>query len=67
MTPEEGEPQSYAEAIVGQSKDKWLEAMQEEMDPLEQNTTYELMELPQGRRALKNKWIFKVKIDGSSG
>ena len=51
---------------MGQSKDKWLETMQEEMESLEKNTTYELMELPQGCRALKKKWVFKVKTDGPS-
>ena len=37
-----------------------------EMDPLKQNTSYELVELPQGRKALKNKWVFKMKSDGPS-
>ncbi len=58
---EEGKPQSYDEAVAGQRKENWLEAMREEMDSLEQNATYELVELPAGRRALKNKWVFKLK------
>ena len=61
LAVEEGKPQSYDEAVAGQLKDKWLEAMREEMDSLEQNATYELVELPIGRRALNNKWVFKLK------
>ena len=35
--------------------------MQDEMKSLHENQTYELTELPKGRRALKNKWVFKIK------
>ena len=39
--------------------------MHDEMDSLEKNHTYELVELPKGKKALKNKWVFKLKRDGS--
>ena len=38
--------------------------MQEEMDSLQKNDTYELVKLPESRKALKNKWVFKLKKDG---
>ncbi len=62
---EEGEPQSFDEAVSGRMKNEWQDAMREEMDSLEQNATYELIELPAGRRALKNKWVYKLKQDPS--
>ena len=37
--------------------------MREEMDSLWKNDTYELTELPKGRKSLKNKWVLKVKND----
>ncbi|KAL9273201.1 Retrovirus-related Pol polyprotein from transposon TNT 1-94-like protein, partial [Drosera capensis] len=40
-------------------------AMQDEMKSLQENGTYELVELPKGRKALKNKWVFKLKRDGN--
>ena len=40
---------------------KWLSAMQDEMHSLHENHTYELMELPKGKRALCNKWVYKLK------
>ena len=33
--------------------------MQDEMDSLQKNENYELIQLPKGRKSLKNKWIFK--------
>jgi len=38
--------------------------MQEEMSSLQKNQTYELVKLPEGMKALKNKWVFKLKKDG---
>ena len=35
--------------------------MQEEMDSLHENYTYELMELPEGKKELRNKWNYKLK------
>ena len=36
------------------------------MDSLHENHTYELVELPKGKRALRNKWVYKLK-PGDSG
>ena len=37
--------------------------MQEEMNSLWKNDTYELTKLPKGRKELKNKGVFKLKND----
>ncbi|XP_048323873.2 retrovirus-related Pol polyprotein from transposon TNT 1-94 [Ziziphus jujuba] len=65
LLTEEGEPESFQEAVSHQEKEKWLQAMQDEMESLQKNHTYELVELPTGKKALKNKWVFKLKKDGS--
>ena len=31
------------------------------MDSLYENHTYELVELPKGKRAVRNKWVYKLK------
>ena len=31
------------------------------MDSLHENHTYELTELPKGKRVLQNKWVYKLK------
>ncbi|KAM1652315.1 hypothetical protein ACFX1T_004838 [Malus domestica] len=58
-----GEPETYEEARAHNDSDKWMKAMESEMDSLSKNDTYELVELPKGRKALKNKWVFKLKRD----
>ncbi|GKU85719.1 hypothetical protein SLEP1_g345 [Rubroshorea leprosula] len=58
ITNEEEEVQSHKD------KDCWMKAMQDEMNSLHKNNTYELVELPKGRKTLKNKWVFKLKKDG---
>ncbi|KAL4323581.1 hypothetical protein GQ457_11G003910 [Hibiscus cannabinus] len=62
----EGEPQSFDQAMEDDHKEEWLKAMQEEMQSLHENQTYDLVELPKGRRALKNKWVYKRKTDESN-
>jgi hypothetical protein len=37
--------------------------MQDEMKSLHENHTYDLVKLPKGKRALKNKWVFRCKIE----
>ena len=65
LLTEDGEPENFQEAISHKDKEKWLFAMQEEMESLQKNHTYEIINLPQGKKALKNKWVFKLKKDGS--
>jgi len=42
-----------------------MKSMQEEMESLQKNGTYKLVELPKGKRPLKCKWVFKLKKDGN--
>ena len=56
-----GEPESYQEVVKSEQKRKWLVAMYEEMNALQKNHTYDLMQLPKGMKALKNKYVFRLK------
>ena len=33
---------------------------------MHENHTYELVELPKGRRALKNKWVYRLKTEDNN-
>ena len=64
----EDEPECYEEAMEDEQKEKWQNAMQDEIDSLHENYSYDLVELPKGKRALRNKLVYKLKNreDGSS-
>ncbi|XP_070055062.1 uncharacterized mitochondrial protein AtMg00820-like [Nicotiana tomentosiformis] len=52
------EPRNFKEASQNQ---RWIEAMQYEVDALEQNHTWELVDLPDGKQTVGSKWVYKVK------
>ena len=45
---------------------KWLEAMKYEMGSMYENKEWTLVDLPDDRQDIKNKWIFKRKTDADS-
>ena len=45
---------------------KWLEAMKSEMGSMYENKVWTLVDLPDDRQAIENKWIFKRKTDVNS-
>ena len=63
---EVAEPKSYSEAISCANSSKWLVAMQEEVESLHKNDTWDLVKLPKGKRVITCKWIYKKK-DGIPG
>ena len=63
---DEGESESLKEVLSHPEKSQWMKAMHKEIRSLQKNGTYQLVELPKGKRPLKCKWIFKLKKDGNS-
>ena len=54
------EPVNAAEAL----KDlKWMKAMDEELKSIEVNNTWSLVELPQNKKEIDVKWVYKVKLN----
>ncbi|KAJ0440838.1 putative RNA-directed DNA polymerase [Helianthus annuus] len=52
------EPSTYEETV---GDPRWVEAMNKEMDALFRNNTWILTDLPQGRKAIGCKWVYRVK------
>jgi hypothetical protein len=58
LAQDDGEPSSFAEA---KRDTTWHAAMQEEMDIIERNNTWELANLPTSHHAISLKWVFMLK------
>jgi transposase InsO family protein len=61
------EPKSFRQAMSSPDADKWYNAAAVEMQAHLDNSTWELVKLPAGRKAIGSKWVFKIKrnADGS--
>ena len=57
---------SYEEAMMSRYSDKWLEAMKSEIGSMYENKVWTLIDLPNDRRDIEIKWIFKRKTDADS-
>ncbi|CAI7824947.1 unnamed protein product, partial [Closterium sp. NIES-53] len=58
-----GEPATLKEALESSDAEEWKKAMESELKSIEENSTWELVELPEGRKAITSKWLFKIKSD----
>ena len=52
------DPIHFVEAIKDR---KWIEAMDEEINAIERNKTWDLVELPKGKEVIGVKWVYKTK------
>ncbi|KAG7640636.1 Integrase catalytic core [Arabidopsis suecica] len=46
---------------------EWCDAMQKEIEALEANHTWDVTDLPHGKKAISSKWVYKLKfnLDGT--
>ena len=60
-------PQTYKEAIESPDSEYWQAAMRDEMDSLNENQTFTLTTLPEGRQLVGGRWVYTIKenSDGS--
>ena len=56
-----GEPEYYEEAMQVETRKKWEQGMDEDMDSLVRNQTWDLVKFPAEKRALQNKWVYRLK------
>ncbi|GJS86872.1 retrotransposon protein, putative, ty1-copia subclass [Tanacetum coccineum] len=58
-----GEPANYKDALLEPESDKWLKAMNVEMQSMKDNEVWVLVELPPNGKTVSSKWLFKKKTD----
>ena len=58
---------TYNEAIESEESSLWKDAIEEEKESLRKNQTWEYIDKAEctGKRILTNKWVFKIKDDGT--
>ncbi|CAL8990056.1 unnamed protein product [Prunus brigantina] len=58
------EPEKFEEAVKDES---WMKAMKDELNMIEKNDTWELVDRPMDKPVIGVKWVFKTKLnlDGS--
>ncbi|CAI7929707.1 unnamed protein product [Closterium sp. NIES-54] len=59
----QGEPATIKEALENSDGEEWKKAMESELKSIEENGTWELVEVPEGCKAITSKWLFKIKSD----
>ncbi|KAH9670424.1 hypothetical protein KPL70_016984 [Citrus sinensis] len=65
LLTEDEEPSTFHEALNSSDVALWMTTMQEAIEALHKNKTWELVPLPRGRKAIGNKWVYKIKRDGN--
>nr|GFA13749.1 hypothetical protein [Tanacetum cinerariifolium] len=58
-----GEPANYKTALLDPESEKWLNAMNVEMQSMKDNEVWVLVELPPNGKTVGSKWLFKKKTD----
>ncbi|GKB40071.1 hypothetical protein Tco_0885013 [Tanacetum coccineum] len=61
LLTENGEPESFSEALSSKESVQWKKAIIEEMVSLKKNQTCSLVILPAGKKASQSLWMFRVK------
>ena len=54
------DPTTFDSAV---KEEKWRKAMNDEIDAIERNDTWELCDLPRGQKTIGVKWVFKTKLN----
>ena len=61
---EDGESSTFHEVIKSSDKSLWITTMQEEIEALDKNKTWDLVSLLQ--EAIGNRWVYKIKGDANN-
>ena len=55
------DPETFLQAMSCKESDLWFNTMNDEMGFMASNGVWDLVELPNGAKAIGCKWVFKTK------
>jgi hypothetical protein len=58
-------PNTYRQAMESPDSEQWQKAMDEEMASLEENETFDVVDLPPNTEAVGGRWVYTIKDGGS--
>ena len=61
ITQDENEPRNVTKALLGLDKENWTKVMEEEMESIKSNQVWKVVDISKGHKAIRNKWILKIK------
>ncbi|KAE8655753.1 Retrovirus-related Pol polyprotein from transposon TNT 1-94 [Hibiscus syriacus] len=61
LTVSSDDPVTFHDVVTSKENDKWMATMVEEMESLNHNCTWELVPLPEGKKSIGCKWVYKKK------
>ncbi|RVW83853.1 Retrovirus-related Pol polyprotein from transposon TNT 1-94 [Vitis vinifera] len=59
----ENDLETFSQAISCKESNLWYDAMKDEMNSMASNGVWNLVQLPNGAKAIGCKWVFKIKKD----
>jgi len=59
----ENDPRSFSQTTNSCNSKLWCDAMEDELESMENNKVWDLIELPNGIKPIECKWVFKSKKD----
>lgn len=54
-------PKTYEEAMSSPENENWNEAMMDELESMETNKVWKIVERPKNSKVIKSRWIFTKK------
>src|SRR5436190_7274274 len=54
---------SFHQTMKGSDSQKWIDTIKEEFKSMQENQVWDLVPLPEGKRPIGCKWLFKTKKD----
>ena len=60
-------PKSYKQALASPDAQRWKLSMDEEIKALQDNNTFSVVELPNGRTLVGDRWVYAIKSGPDGG